>query len=111
MKVRRLRALAVVCLGLTAGTPLPAQAQQPQPISPSATAPATSPTAPAAPAPIQNDTTGNPNLPQAPAPKQTEPLFLRSTSHDYTRPKTYTFRKLLAPYTPTDYPAPNLGNW
>ena len=39
----------------------------------------TSPTAPAPPQAITNDTTGQPGLPQAPAPKLTEPLFLRDT--------------------------------
>jgi len=82
--------------------------QQPPPAS-EATQTVTSPTAPAVPAPVQNDTTGNPALPQAPGPKFTEPLFLRDTPHDYTQPKSHIFH-VLAPFTPTNYPAPRLGN-
>ncbi len=70
-------------------------------------------TQPAAPQPIQNDTTGTPGLPQAPEPKPTEPLFLRDTATDYTHLKTHTFRHPFmpwAPYTPTDVPQPRLGN-
>ena len=69
----------------------------------------TSPTAPAAPQQVSNDTTGNPGLPQAPAPKPTEPLFLRDTGKDYTRPKSH-FWNPIAPYTAIDVPAPRLGN-
>ena len=67
----------------------------------------------AAPAPIQNDTTGTPGLPQAPAPTLTQPLFLRDTPVDYTNLKTYHFRNrtgLFAPYTPTNVPQPRLSN-
>ena len=68
------------------------------------------PTRPAAPQPVQNDTTGNPALPQAPQPKLTEPLFLRDTGKDYTRPKRYQFKNPLAPYTATSVPLPRLAN-
>jgi outer membrane protein len=68
-----------------------------------------SPTAPAAPQQIQNDTTGTPGLPQAPTPKLTEPLFLRPTSKDYSKGKR-GFPDPLRWYTATDYPAPRLGN-
>ena len=68
-----------------------------------------SPTAPAPPQQVQNDTTGTPGLPQAPEPKLTEPLFLRPTLKDYSRgklglPNPFTW------YTPTTYPAPRLSN-
>jgi len=68
-----------------------------------------SPTAPAAPQAVQNDTTGNPSLPQAPAPKLTEPLFLRPTFKDYSKGKL-GFPNPLRWYTATNYPAPRLSN-
>jgi outer membrane protein TolC len=69
----------------------------------------TSPTAPAAAKPVENDTTGNPALPQAPAPKPTEPLYLRDTLRDYTKPKSHFFNPL-APYTATSVPLSRLTN-
>jgi outer membrane protein TolC len=68
-----------------------------------------SPTAPAPPQAVQNDTTGNPSLPQAPAPKLTEPLFLRPTFKDYSKGK-FGFPDPLRWYTATNYPAPRLSN-
>jgi len=68
-----------------------------------------SPTAPAPPQPVQNDTTGNPALPQAPQPKLTQPLYLRDTLRDYTKPKSHFFNPL-APYTATSVPMPRLAN-
>jgi outer membrane protein TolC len=68
-----------------------------------------SPTRPAVPQQVQNDTTGTPGLPQAPAPKLTEPLFLRPTSKDYSKGKL-GLPNPLRWYTPTDYPAPRLTN-
>ena len=47
---------------------------------------------------VQNDTTGQAGLPQAPAPKLTEPLYLRDTGVDYTKPKSH-FWNPIAPYT------------
>jgi outer membrane protein TolC len=93
-------------------------AQQASPVAPSQTATSaqtstqtvSSPTAPAAPQAVQNDTTGNPALPQAPQPKLTEPLYLRDTGKDYTRPKRYRFTNPLAPYTATSVPLPRLAN-
>jgi len=81
--------------------------QQPAPGTPNQTTP--SATQPAPPQPIQNDTTGQPGLPQAPPPKPTEPLYLRGTGVDYTKPKSH-FWNPIAPYTPLNYPAPSLGN-
>jgi outer membrane protein len=69
----------------------------------------TSPTKPAAAQPVQNDTTGQPGLPQAPAPKLTEPLFLRDTQIDYTKPKSHLWNPI-APYTSTNVPELQLGN-
>ena len=66
-------------------------------------------TQPAPPQAVQNDTTGQPGLPQAPAPKLTEPLYLRDTGIDYTKPKSH-FWNPIAPYTATNVPAPRLGN-
>ncbi len=90
--------------GQTAGAPaqqqgVPAQ-QQGVPASP---------TTPAAPQPIRNDTTGTPGLPQAPEPKLTEPMFLRPTSTDYTR--GHGFRpNPFGIYMPRTYPEPRLSN-
>ncbi len=81
--------------------------QQPAPGAPNQTTP--SATQPAPPQPVQNDTTGQPGLPQAPPPKPTEPLYLRGTGYDYTKPKSH-FWNPIAPYTPLNYPAPSLGN-
>jgi outer membrane protein TolC len=69
----------------------------------------TNPTAPAPPQAVVNDTTGQPGLPQAPQPKPTEPLFLRSTTRDYSKPKSH-FWNPIAPYTATNVPLPRLGN-
>ncbi|MEI9980568.1 MAG: TolC family protein [Edaphobacter sp.] len=82
-------------------------AQQPVPPTPNQTTP--SATLPAPPQAVQNDTTGQPGLPQAPAPKPTEPLYLRDTGVDYTKPKSH-FWNPIAPYTAIDVPAPVLGN-
>ena len=68
-----------------------------------------SPTTPAQPQAVVNDTTGTPGLPQAPQPKPTEPLFMRPTAVDYTKPKSHIWNPI-APYTPMNYPAPSLGN-
>jgi outer membrane protein len=69
----------------------------------------TNPTAPAPPQTIVNNTTGQAGLPQAPAPKYTEPLFLRDTGVDYTKPKSHLWNPI-APYTSINVPQPRLGN-
>jgi outer membrane protein len=69
----------------------------------------TNPTAPAPPQTVVNDTTGQAGLPQAPQPKLTEPLYLRDTEHDYTKPKSHLWNPI-APYTATDVPLARLGN-
>lgn len=48
-------------------------------------------------------------LPTAPEPKLTEPLFLRDTTRDYTKPKSH-FSNPIAPYTATSVPMPRLAN-
>jgi len=68
-----------------------------------------SPTAPAAPQPVQNDTTGTPGLPQAPEPRLIGPLFLRPTLKDYSRGKLGLPNPFVW-YTPSTYPAPRLSN-
>jgi outer membrane protein TolC len=70
----------------------------------------TSPTQPAAPQPVQNDTTGTPGLPQAPQPALTQPLFLRDTAKDYTHLRKFSFRDPFAWYRPTDVGQPRLSN-
>jgi len=69
----------------------------------------TNPATPAAAQPVVNDTTGTPGLPQAPAPKLTEPLFLRDTSRDFTKPKSHIWNPI-APYTPIQVPTFRMGN-
>ncbi len=54
--------------------------------------------APAPPQAVQNDTTGQAGLPQAPAPKLTEPLYLRDTGIDYTKPKSHLLESVGAVY-------------
>jgi outer membrane protein len=110
-----MQAAASIALLLMSGWTQPGLAQQPtnpqtNPTTQTPTQPTqTSPTAPAPQLPVANDTTGQPGLPQAPAPKLTEPLYMRDTGIDYTKPKSHLW-KPWAPYTATDYPAPSLGN-
>ncbi len=108
MRLKDLQAAASVALMLMSVCQQSGLAQQqPAPGTPNQTTP--SATQPAPPQPIQNDTTGQPGLPQAPAPKLTEPLYLRGTGYDYTKPKSH-FWNPIAPYTALNYPAPSLGN-
>src|SRR5436309_2242467 len=67
------------------------------------------PPAPATTQTVTNNSTGQPALPQAPEPKATEPLYLRDTGHDYTKPKSH-FKNPIAPYTATNVPLPQTGN-
>lgn len=85
--------------------PVMAQQANPQP----QTQTQTNPTAPATQQPVVTDTTGTPGLPQAPQPKPTEPLFLRDTAVDYTKPKSH-FWNPIAPYTSINVPQMRLGN-
>ena len=75
----------------------------------SALAQQTTPTTPAPAQTVVNDTTGQPGLPQAPEPKFTEPLYLRDSGHDYTKPKSH-FKNPIAPYTSITVPLPRTGN-
>jgi outer membrane protein len=99
-------AASIALLLMSVGTQ-PGMAQQVSPTT--QTPPQTSPTAPAPPQAVVNDTTGQPGLPQAPAPKMTEPLYLRDTPIDYTKPKSH-FWNPIAPYTATNVPAEALVN-
>src|SRR5271156_7139691 len=104
VRLKDLQATAAVCLVLVSGiTTTPGFAQQ----QTASTQTVSNPTTAAPPAPIQNDTTGDPALPQAPTPKLTQPLFLRDTGKDYGRPKSH-FWNPLAPYTSTSVPLPRL---
>ncbi len=102
-----MQAAASIALLLMSVCTQPGMAQQPSPTTQAP--PQTNPTAPAAPQPVQNDTTGQPGLPQAPAPKPTEPLYLRDTSIDYTKPKSHLWNPI-APYTATNVPSALLTN-
>ena len=118
MRLRDLQAALSISVLLTSSVAQPGFAQQTgtpasaptQASTQSSTQTESSPTAPAAAQPVQNDTTGNPALPQAPQPKLTEPLYLRDTGKDYTKPKRYEFKNPLAPYTATSVPLPRLAN-
>jgi outer membrane protein len=48
-------------------------------------------------------------MPTAPAPNYTQPLFLRDTNRDFSRPRGY-WPNPIAPYSPTTVPAPNFAN-
>jgi outer membrane protein len=96
VRLKDLQAAASIALLLMSVTQ-PGMAQQ------------TSPTAPAPPQAIVNDTTGQNGLPQAPAPKFTEPLFLRDTARDYSKPKSHLWNPI-APYTSINVPQPRLVN-
>ena len=100
MRLRDMQAAASIGLLLMSMTTQPALAQQPQQTNPTAPAPAQT---------VQNDTTGQPGLPQAPAPKLTEPLYLRDTGIDYTKPKSHLWNPI-KPYTATNVAAPRLDN-
>jgi outer membrane protein TolC len=108
VKLKDMQAAASVALLLMSTCAQNGLAQQPAPPVPAQqTQP--SPTQAAPPQPVQNSTTGQVGLPQAPAPKLTEPLFLHDTGTDYTKFKRH-FWNPIAPYTPTNYPEPQLGN-
>ena len=96
MKRIDLKAAATIGLVLMGSTPQRGFAQQ-------ATAAATQP--------VSSSSAGltPEGLPQAPEPKLTEPLFLRSTARDYTKPKSH-FWNPIAPYTATSVPMPRLAN-
>jgi len=113
-----MQAAASIALLLMSGWTQPGMAQQqtnPNPQTNPQTNPTTQPppqTNPAAPAPaqpVQSDTTGQPGLPQAPAPKLTEPLYLRDTPVDYSKPKSHLWNPI-APYTATNVPPVLLAN-
>src|SRR6516225_7233525 len=103
VRLREMQGAAAIALLLMSVNTQPIVAQQTNP------QPQPSPAAPAAQQPVVTDTTGTPGLPQAPAPKPTEPLYLRNTSVDYTKPKSH-FWNPLAPYTATNVPEARLGN-
>jgi outer membrane protein len=98
VRLRDLQAAASIALLLMSVTTQQGLAQQP-----------TNPPASSTSQPVVNDTTGQAGLPQSPEPKLTEPLYLRDTGHDYTKPKSH-FKNPLAPYTSINVPLPRLGN-
>ena len=116
VRLKDMQAAASIALLLMSVWTQPGMAQQPSPTpqtppqqTPQTPQTQTSPTRPAPAQPVTNDTTGQPGLPQAPAPKLTEPLYLRDTGVDYTKPKSHLLNPI-APYKATNYPAPTLGN-
>ena len=106
-----MQAGASIALLLLSMTTQQSLAQAPQTSSQTGVQTQVSPTAPAQSQGVQNDTTGQPGLPQAPQPILTQPLFLRDTGIDYTRPKShFQYLNPLAPYTATNVPLPRLTN-
>jgi outer membrane protein len=83
--VRKVQAIVAILAVLTAYVPLPAAAQQPQQAGPAAP--------PAA------------GLPPAPQPNYTQPLFMRPSDRDYTRPHKI-FPDFLKTWEPTTVDAP-----
>ena len=111
-----MQAAASIALLLMSGWTQPGMAQQqtnsqtnPQTNPTTQTPPQTNPSAPAPAQPVVNDTTGQPGLPQVPAPKLTEPLYLRDTPADYSKPKSHLWNPI-APYTATNVPSALLVN-
>lgn len=87
---QKLRATAALMLGLIAGTPSGFAQQD------------------AAPVPPQNKAASN--LPSAPAPIPTEPLNLRQTPRDFSRPAHSILGLPWEPYMPTQVPAASFVN-
>jgi outer membrane protein len=56
-----------------------------------------------------NPASAPPGLPEEPQPVLTQPLYMRSTSHDYSRPRGY-FPNPFAPYMPVTAPIPRGTN-
>ena len=93
-----MQAAASIGLLLMSVSTQPGFSQQQQP-----TPPAASSSVPA------NVPTGITGLPTEPEPKFTDPLYLRDTPVDYTKPKPALW-KVWKPYTPIDVPLPQVTN-
>ena len=102
-------AIALVLLGTTTQQGLAQQTPQQTTVQ-NPVPGAKSPTQAAPPQPVQNDTTGNPNLPQAPGAQAHRTPLPPPHPKDYTTLKAHSFRDPFAPYTPTTYDLPRLGN-
>lgn len=87
---QNLRATAALMLGLMAGTPAGFAQQEANPVAP------------------QNKTAST--LPSAPAPTPTEPLNLRQTQRDFSRPAHGLLGLPWEPYLPTEVPAASFVN-
>lgn len=84
--MRKLRAVAAAALMLVAGMPGPAIAQEP-----------------AAPKGLQD-------LPSAPKPNYTQPLYLRQTLRDFSKPRDFYSKDPLGPWKPTSVDKVNFMN-
>jgi outer membrane protein len=89
-RAQKLRATAALMLGLLAGTPSGFAQQDGNP------------------APPQNKSASN--LPSAPSPTPTEPLDLRQTKQDFSRPAHSILGTPWGPYMPTTIPAASFTN-
>jgi len=107
-----MQATAAIVLLLMSGVAQPGLGQQPSPPA-QQTSPAGA-TTPAAPASATQPTAQAPTgqdqaVPPTPQPRLTQPLYLRSTGHDYTHPHG-AFPNPFTMYSPANYPAARLGN-
>jgi outer membrane protein len=59
--------------------------------------------------PPQQNVSAAPGLPPEPAPNYTQPLFMRDTNRDFTKPRGY-WPNPIAPYSPTTVQAPSFTN-
>ncbi|HTZ90026.1 MAG TPA: TolC family protein [Alloacidobacterium sp.] len=91
----KLKATAAIAMLLTGTAPSWALGQQ----------------APPAPAPAAPQTTNTaaPGLPPEPAPNFTQPLYMRPTGRDFSRPRGY-WPNLIGPYKPTTLAPPRFSN-
>ncbi len=101
MKLRDLQAAALVLL-LVSGSGQPGFSQ-------GAAVPAAGAQQTSSSAPVAQTAGTDQSLPVTPAPKLTEPLYLRDTGKDFSRPKVL-YPNPLKIYTATDFPASRLGN-
>lgn len=103
VRLRDMKAAASICLLLMNVSTQGLIAQQAN--TPAQTSPSSSSTQQG----VMTDTTGTPGLPQAPQPKPTEPLYLRDTAVDFTKPRSH-FWNPIKPYTSITVPQTRLGN-
>jgi outer membrane protein len=95
LKLRATAAIAMLIASTAPSWALGQQTQQP------ATAQATTQ--------ANSQNTANPGLPPEPAPNFTQPLYMRPTDHDFTKPRGY-WPNPISPYSPSSLPPPRFSN-